>query len=352
MAIHLPFKLTQLRAAGFTAASFCDFKAKMAADTDSMICNAGVYGISGGCPFVDNLALGVCGQTTKVAHRLAKADHAVGVRCWATADGKAVGALRFFYKSSSSPPDLGNESLSRTNDGSVYLDTSARPVREVRMWYSTAVDAAKNAQLGRLHIKLDNGVSMDCGDSTLTFNDPDLKREVHQDVEGGLGSILIGGVAMSSVGSSGSANSITGFSLLILRQPTSGAYTVEPKTADPGAIASTTFTDLQKTTLSNAGNSVPAKMACPGFKMSVAQTTSYSHIDTTSSTFDHTLTVKLAFEKQFKTAFFGIKATLGVDNQFKWTWTKTNTTTRSNSNTTTKELTYPPLVRSEWQQLI
>ncbi len=320
----------------------------MAADTDSMICNAGIYGISGGCPFVDNLALGVCGQTTKAAHRLANADHAGGVRCWTTADGKAVGALRFLFKSSSSPPDLGNESLSRTNDGSVYLDTRTRPVREVRMWYSTAVDAAGNAQLGRLMIKLDDGVSMDCGDSTLNFNDPDLRREVHQDVEGGLGSILIGGVAMSSVGSSGSANSITGFSLLILRKPRDAAYARKPKSADPGEIASKTFTDLQKTTLSNAGNPVPARMACPGFRFSVDKTQSYSETATSSSTYEYTSKFTIGTEFTFTQDWLifktGVKLTMSLENQFRGEWSTSKETTTSISNTTTTELTYPSVV--------
>jgi hypothetical protein len=192
---------------------------------ESKICARPQYGITDGCPFVDNLALGVCSSVAQHVQRLTPADRVARISCWPSADGTAVAAVRIGYQSyanATSPADLGNQAVSSSAGAPfVTLDTSQATVKRVQMWYADAVDASKRAQLGRLRITLSSNTILDCGDTSLDLNAADLDNAVDPGATGGLGSILVGAAAVSST-SGNAVISINGLSLLVLRKPAPG----------------------------------------------------------------------------------------------------------------------------------
>jgi hypothetical protein len=121
------------------------------------------------------------------------------------------------------------------------------------MWYSNAVDAAKGAQLGRLRITLTQGSVMDCGDTSLDLNAADLDNTVDPARNNdGQGSVLVGGVAISSTQSGTAAISINGLVLLVLRKP-------------PGVLDLSSDGDCLAVGLSNTSNmwSCLNSFSCP-----------------------------------------------------------------------------------------
>ena len=207
------------------AESVCDFNAQLAKYYNaSQICKTPQYGIAGGCPYVGNLGIGVCSDAIQHVQRLSPADRVASISCWPTADNAAVAAIRFGYArydNVSTLQTLGSQAV--VNQASpVSLDTSASAVQRVQMWYSNVVDAAKRAQLGRLRITATSGSVMDCGDTSLDLNAADLDNVVDPaGADGGLGSVLVGAVAISSVNGA-AAISVNGLALLVLRKPPTG----------------------------------------------------------------------------------------------------------------------------------
>jgi hypothetical protein len=265
----------------------CDFNSEIAYYTRTQICEKPLYGISGGCPFVDNLALGVCGDLTSNAQRLALAERVTAVRCWPTTDKTAVVAIQFLYPSGSK--DLGNEAVSGNSaPGSVTLDTSSSQVKRVQMWYSNYLDTGKRAQLGRLRITLTSNAAMDCGDTSLDMNAADLDNGVDPEDTGGLGSMLVGAVITSkSFGLTNKSVSINGFSLLLLRKPTKGVFTIEQPDFDPSTVAPIKVTDQSISTYSNAGNLGTMTVQCPAYEVSVETSHSFENSGAEVDTFEH-----------------------------------------------------------------
>jgi hypothetical protein len=283
-----PSLLPKRNAVQSCADAVCDFNAQLATYTRTQICEKPLYGISGGCPFVDNLALGVCSDAIYNVQRLALAERVTTVQCWPNNDKTAVSAVRFTF-SSGTTRDLGNEATSGAfNRAVATLDTSSFQVRRVQLWYSGSLDTAKRVQLGRLRITLTQGSVMDCGDTSLDLNAADLDNAVDPEAVGGLGSMLLGAIITST--SAGPTNnksiSINGFSLLLLRKPVRGVFTIEKPDFDPSDVDSTKFTDQAITTYSNAGNLPTMTVQCPAYEVSVETSSSYENSETEVQTFE------------------------------------------------------------------
>ena len=216
--------------------------------------------------------MGVVGDQTNAAHKLNKIAYVTGITCWRTPDKKAIGAIRLAL-SSGTPTTLGNAGLT-TNpgvDATGFSIPASADVVEVRMWYSTALDINKKAQLGRIYLKLTSGDEFHCGEASRPFEAYDM-RLVDPDEDGAaIGSMLTGAVAMSSNISNNQPGSITALNWLILKRVASGDVSVSPKeTYDPKKALSTEvppFTDLDKYKISNAGEVARTMMlnvpACP-----------------------------------------------------------------------------------------
>ena len=197
-------------------------------------------GFSSGCPFVSGAMLGTCSDQIRASHQLSKVAHVLGITCWPTADGKAIGALKLKLSTDAPTTVLGNAGLASTGTGgtqAVGLQIGATDaVVEVRMWYSLALDASNRTQVGRIYMKTSAGVLLECGDTSLPFEAYD-QRLVNSDEEGrGIGSMLVGVMAASSNITNSQPGSITAVNWLFLKSVASGGVTVSPQVRGPPCL--------------------------------------------------------------------------------------------------------------------
>jgi hypothetical protein len=195
----------------------------------------GSNGFSGGCPFVSGAMLGTCSDQMRASHQLSKVAHVVGITCWPTQDGKAIGALKVSLSSSASTTILGNAGLAvgdnkTTPSGLTIPETS--DVLELRMWYSSRLDVSNRTQVGRIYMKISGGNAvLDCGDASLPFEayDHRLVNIIDEEEGGAIGSMLVGMVVASTNITNNQPGSINAVNWLFLKTVVSGGVTVSPR---------------------------------------------------------------------------------------------------------------------------
>jgi hypothetical protein len=330
------------------------------------VCTA-ANGISGGCPFMPGLELGVCSDITASAVRLNRPTYVNSISCWKTPYGKAVGALKLSYANGViSTPVIGNEDFTLVGPTATLAIPANQEVQEIRMFYSAELDSAKRAQIGRIYIKLTGGGTMDCGDTSSPLSAFDMK--VTGD-EAGIGTMLVGATATSSVGGANQQPiSINAINWIVLKPVIFGGVYIEPVNFNPKDVAFLPqYTNQDSFKISNAGKSTPMTAQCPEISYSYEQRRSYSNTREISSTLEsmssaswsHTQSAELSVGAEAEFKIFGIGATvstslsIGAQSTVEASWQTTVDRTEMNQWSQTEEVsnvqtkTYPSQVGND-----
>jgi hypothetical protein len=258
------------------------------------------------------------------------------------------------YTGITTPPDLGNTAISGSYQPSSTLDISRIQIKQVPMWMSTTVDERKRAQLGRLRLRTTGDTTLDCGDTSLPLLSPDLHLAVDPEYTGGLGPMVIGAAAVSSICADCSTNasvSINGFSLLILRQPTRGVFTT-----DIPALPTTKPAEVQKqisSTFSNAGNIGTLAVKCPEYSVTEESYTSFENSKTVTSTWEvgtkAAVGVEVTFTTEVGIPFVGkleteIEASASLELETRGGGSVENLESQGGGTSNSRTITFPSVV--------
>jgi hypothetical protein len=333
---------------GAAAGSPCSIETSLGAHIQSLCTPEN--GISGGCPFVEqaHFMLGVCSDTITTAQSLVTIGHIATIRCWASEDTKAVAALELGYKNAPGLPAtlLGDQALANRAAATSGVALSS-VITEIRMWYSTALDKRKRAQIGRLYIKLASSAVLDCGDTSLDFNRPDSRVTSQR----GFGPTLAGVTAASSyaLGSSDTAG-INALQWLIAKQPTASTMLVR----EPPNLVQTREADvLRDKKVFNIINTSPAPVVarCQSFQYQEFQTTEYSNTKSSTETWTDMTAWNVDVSASTSVNVFFLEVDLEVSTGFEGSTTTekgtSNEATTLNGTEYGFTVDYPPQVSDQ-----
>jgi hypothetical protein len=275
--------------------------------------------------------LGVCSDTITTAQSLVTIGHIAAIRCWASEDTKAVAALELSYGNSPGMPAslLGDQALANSAAATSGVLLSS-VITEIRMWYSTALDKSKRAQIGRLYIKLaSSSAVLDCGDTSLDFNKPDSRVTSQQ----GFGPMLAGVTAASSyaLGSSDTAG-INALQWLIVKKPTASTMLVTepPNLSQPREAKRVQHKKVFK--ISNTNPYIEVAR-CQSWEYDVIQTTEYSNSKSSRETWTTMHAWNVGVTTKLSVNIFGIKK-IGLEISAGYSGSTTTETETSTSITT------------------